>query len=273
MIFKILIGYLKGYVNIDVQGYYIQRFINVCISKGIFLWNLKPKKSTYINVNVEIADFKKLREIGKTTKCKIKINERKGLPFILNKYKKRKIFFLLLIVIALFIIGESQFVWNIEIDGIDRVSKEEILSSLEKNGLKIGAIKSKINVNELINNIRLERKDIAWMNIKLSGTNVIVQIAETTEKPEIIPFDEYCNIIAKKDAEIMKITAVTGTIIAKPGDKVTTGSILIGGWMEGNYTGIRYVHAMRRCNCKSKIFQKGKNGAKSKIRKANWKCT
>ena len=27
------------------------------------------------------------------------------------------------------------------------------------------------------------------------------------------------------------------------GDIVTEGSILIGGWMEGNYTGIRYVHA------------------------------
>ena len=245
MIFKILIGYLKGYVNIDVQGYYIQRFINACVSKGVFLWNLKPKKSTYINVNVEIADFKKLREIAKTTKCKIKINGRRGLPFILNRYRKRKIFFIFLIVIMMFIYGESRFVWNIEVEGIERISKEEILSSLENNGLKIGAMKSKVKVNEIINNIRLERNDIAWMSIKLDGTNVIVQIAETTEKPEIIPFDEYCNIVSKKDAEIMKVTATTGTIVAKPGEQVTAGSILIGGWMEGNYTGIRYVHAMR----------------------------
>lgn len=31
-------------------------------------------------------------------------------------------------------------------------------------------------------------------------------------------------------------------MVAKEGDEVTKGSILIGGWMEGKYTGTRYVH-------------------------------
>lgn len=48
------------------------------------------------------------------------------------------------------------------------------------------------------------------------GTNVIVQIAETTEKPEIIPQNEYCNIVSTKTAQIEKITASNGTIVAKP---------------------------------------------------------
>lgn len=81
------------------------------------------------------------------------------------------------------------------------------------------------------------------------GTNIIVEIAETTEKPNIIPQDEYCNIISTKKAQISKITASNGTIVAKVGDIVTEGSILIGGWMEGNYTGTRYVHASRRGTC------------------------
>jgi len=69
-----------------------------------------------------------------------------------------------------------------------------------------------------------------------------VQIVETTKKPEIIPLNEYCNIVAKKNAKITKITATNGTSLVKAGDEVTEGSILIGGWMEGKYTGTRYVH-------------------------------
>lgn len=42
-------------------------------------------------------------------------------------------------------------------------------------------------------------------------------------------------------------------MVAKVGDIVTEGSILIGGWMEGKYTGTRYVHASRRGYSKSLV--------------------
>lgn len=50
----------------------------------------------------------------------------------------------------------------------------------------------------------------------MRGTNIIVQIAETTEKPEIVPQNEYCNIISTKKAQITKVTAGNGTILVKP---------------------------------------------------------
>lgn len=154
-------------------------------------------------------------------------------------------------MVTLFLYIESKFIWNIQIEGIDRISEERIKEVLEENGIKIGMLRSKINQKEIINKVRLEEDDIAWMNIDLRGTNVIVEIAETTEKPEIVSLDEYCNIVATKDAKIVKVTAGSGTIVTNVGDDVTKGSILIGGWMEGKYTGTRYVHAMRRCkrNC------------------------
>lgn len=45
------------------------------------------------------------------------------------------------------------------------------------------------------------------MNIDMRGTNIVVQIAETTEKPEIVPHNEYCNIVSTKKAQIVKVTA------------------------------------------------------------------
>ena len=122
MFFKILIYYILGYVNISVEGYFIERFINICISKNILLWNLKRKKSSFLYTNIGMKDFKKIKQIAKTTKCRVKIESKKGLPFLLHKYKKRKIFALFLILIIFLVFLSSNFVWNIEIieeDGLE----------------------------------------------------------------------------------------------------------------------------------------------------------
>lgn len=215
MILKILPKYILGYVNISVEGYYIERFINTCISRSILLWNVKREKSTYMHANVGIKEYKELKQIARKTKCKIKLEGKRGVPFLMNRYRKRKIFFILLIIIMISMYGTSKFVWNIEIQGTDKISKDEILANLEASGLKIGTMKNKINTQEIINKIRLERDDIAWMNIDLSGTNIIVKIVETTKKPEIVKQDEYCNIVSNKKGQITKITATMGTTLVK----------------------------------------------------------
>ncbi len=163
MFFKILIYYIFGYVNISVEGYFIERFINICISKNILLWNLKRKKSSFLYANIGMQEFKKIKEIAKTTKCRVKIEKKKGLPFILHKYKKRKLFFASLITIIILIFGISNFIWNIEVTGNDTISSEEILKQINESGLHIGMLKQKIDTKEIVNTIRLQRDDIAWV--------------------------------------------------------------------------------------------------------------
>ena len=65
---------------------------------------------------------------------------------------------------------------------------------LEQKGLKVGTLKSRVNSQEIINEIRLERADIAWIGISIEGTNAIVKIVEAEAKPEIINEEDYCNI-------------------------------------------------------------------------------
>ena len=220
MFFKILIYYILGYVNISVEGYFIERFINICISKRILLWNLKRKKSSFLYANIGMKEFKKIKQIAKITKCRVKIEQKKGLPFILNRYKKRKIFIIALLTVILFIFGISNFVWNIEIIGANTINPEEIIQSLNNYGLKSGTLKSKINTKEIINSLRLQRNDIAWVGIHLKGTNAIIEIVEADKKPDIVDENEYCNIVSQKDGIITKINVQNGTALVKEGDIV-----------------------------------------------------
>lgn len=252
MYLKILLNYILGYVNIKVEGFFIERFINICISKKILLWNIKRKKSTIMYANIGINDYKKLKPIAKKTKSKISIQNKKGLPFVVHKYRKRKIFVGLLAVIFIALFVMSKFIWNIEIKGNNQISKAEILEELNKQGLKIGAYKGKINSNSIINRVRLDRNDIAWMGIDLEGTNAIVEIKETSKAPEIIDENEYCNIVSNKEGMITKINVQNGTAVVKEGDIVKQGDILVQGYLEGKYTGIRYVHA--KADIEAKIW-------------------
>lgn len=232
-----------GYVNIKVEGYFIERFINICISKKIFLWNMKRDKSTILYANISISDYKRLRGISKKTKSRINIEKKKGIPFILYRYRKRKIFVFLLFFVFMLLLITSNFIWNIEIRGSNSIDANDIIKNLNYEGLKIGSNKRKIDTNSIINKIRLNRKDIAWMGINIKGTNAIVEIKQMDKAPEIINGNDYCKVVSDKNAMITKINVQNGMAKVKVGDIVKEGDVLVEGYLEGQYTGMRYVHA------------------------------
>lgn len=243
MFIKIIFNYIIGYIRISIEGYYIERFINICRNNKIAIWNLKRDKNVKLELNVGIKELKRVAKIAKKTKCKMRITKKKGLPFLFNRYKKRKLFFAFLIAIIIILAISSNFIWNIQIVEEDKDTMENLYQDVIDSGLTIGTMKSKINTKDIINKVRLKRDDIAWMGIELKGTNAIVKVVKATAKPDIIDDEDYCNIVSDKQGIITKISAQNGTIAVKVGDTVNVGTILINGWMEGKYTGIRYVHA------------------------------
>ena len=243
MFFKVFLKQIRGYVKIRIEGYFTEKFINKCSKEGIVVWNVKREKSTIMYVNVCIRDFKKMKKIAKQTRCKINIVNKRGIPFLLNRYRKRKFFLILIFLIIVSLAILSQFIWNIEITGISKIDKQEIQEILEEKNLKIGGLKFNIDTQAIINEIRLKRSDISWIGIQINGTKAEVKIVEAESKPYVVNEEDYCNIVSDKTAQIVKISARTGIPRVSEGNIVSKGDILIAGWMEGKYTGTRYVHA------------------------------
>ena len=243
MYLKIVLSFLAGYVEITAEGYYIERFMNECTRNGILLWGIERKQSTILEAKTSIQEFKTLCNLAKKNNCKIKIKRKEGIPFLIKKYRKRKVFLIGLILVILSIYSLSKFIWNVEVEGNERISKDEIINVFKEDGLKPGILKSKVNVQEIINKIRMERTDIAWIGVEIKGTNAIIKVVEADEKPEIVDENEYTNIVASKDAVVERVFAQNGTIMVKSEDEVKKGDVLIAGWMEGKYTGKYYVNS------------------------------
>ena len=206
--------------------------------------NLKREKGVKLYLNIGIKDFYRAIKVAKKLKCKIKIEKKRGVPFLLNKYRKRKSFLISLIIIIVALYISSNYVWNIDIQVEENLQLQNIEEDIKDAGLKIGIRKNDVKTQEIVNKIRLKRNDISWIGISLKGTNVIVKAVKAKEAPELINENEYCNIVAQKGGIITEIIAQNGTSQVKDGDEVQEGQVLIQGTMEGKYTGTRYVHSL-----------------------------
>ena len=154
MLIKIWLKYMLGYLRISVEGYYIERFINICTMNKILIWNLKREKNVKLHLNIGVQDFYRAINVAKKLQCKVKIEKKRGIPFIINKYKKRKIFLISLIIIFVTLLISSNYIWNVEVQIEDNSKLENIEEDIKNAGLKNGMKKSQVNTEEIINKIR-----------------------------------------------------------------------------------------------------------------------
>ncbi|MHB8065960.1 MAG: sporulation protein YqfD [Ruminiclostridium sp.] len=225
-------NYIKGYVIIIVEGYFLEKFINICIHRQLRLWNVKWQKNSKIIMKLSIKDFRMLKPIAKRTRCRVHIIKKRGLPFILNRYKSRKAFVIGsgICVIIFFLI--SSFVWDVSVTGNSKVSTEVIMEKLSENGVKIGALKYRIKPEDIVGNIMLELNDLARISISLRGTKIQVTVDERVKPPDLINRKIPCDLVALKEGVVFSIVAKEGLEMVKIGDTVTKGQLLISGTIE-----------------------------------------
>ncbi len=225
-------NYIRGYVIIIVEGYFLEKFINICSHRQLRLWNVKWQKNSKVIMMMSIKDFRMLRPIAKRTKCRVHILKKKGLPFIIYRYKSRKAFAFgcAICVIVFFLI--SSFVWDVSIAGNNKVSTEVIMEKLSENGIKVGALKYSIDPNDVVGNMMLEINELARISISLHGTKVQVIVNERVKPPDLINRNVPCDLVAIKEGVISSIVAKEGIEMVKVGDTVTKGQLLITGKIE-----------------------------------------
>ncbi len=236
--------YLKGYLTITVTGRFCERFINVCAAKNILLWDIKRISDHSIRCKISVPAFRKLPSITYHTGVRVHINIKHGFPFFLKRYKRRKIALFGAFIFLFLVIGANQFVWNIEVTGNYKIPKEKILSVLEQSGLKVGVLRKNIDPAELKKNALMSIPELAWLWVDSKGSNVIVDVREDIETPQMELITDYVNVVAKCDALVEKMTVRGGVPVVTEGDTVLAGTVLVTGKIPSSIRqDIRYVRA------------------------------
>lgn len=244
MLIPKLFAYMKGYLVITVTGSFTERFLNVCSTQNILLWDITKISERALRCKISIRGFKKLPKISYHTGVRVKINARHGLPFLLKRYQKRKIMLFSILIFVVFVITANQFVWDIEVRGNETVKTSDILAALEAEGLSYGMPKAKIDQRLLKNRVMLRMPSLAWLWVDKKGSKIIVDVRERVPVPEIFNPDDYCNITAQKDGVIDSMIVRVGVPVVSVGDTVLKDTVLVTGNLPSSVKPIiRYVQA------------------------------
>ncbi|WP_432664590.1 sporulation protein YqfD [Wukongibacter baidiensis] len=237
-------NFFRGYVLFRLEGLNLERTLNLAIEDGIYLWDIRRINYTTIEGKVGGRGYKELRKVLKKTGCRSKIKMKIGFPFFIFKLKRKKIVAVGLVLSVLLIIGFTSFVWDVEIQGNNNVSKREILESLESIGVKAGVFKYTLNKSEIKDGLLITHDRLAWVGVEVKGTKIRIEVVEKDERPEKVEKDTPCHIVATKNGVIEKIIAKSGDAAVKKGDIVKQNQILIDGKIEREGLPPRFVHSM-----------------------------
>lgn len=243
MLFKILLNFIYGYKQVEIEGYYLERFLNEILKNSIFVWKIDRIQINKVRINASNSAIIDLKEIALKNQCLMKITKDCGIPAIVKKYRKRRYIFGLSFAFFIMIFAISRFIWNIDVSGNIEIDKKQVIEIAKKSGLSIGKYKQKIDTESVIKDIKNSLDNVSWVGVDYKGTNAIIKIVEGQKTPMVVNENDFCNIVAKKDGVIQKVVAQNGTVMCKDGDNVKQGQILIAGWMEGLYTGKYFVNS------------------------------
>lgn len=228
LIFR-LWNYIRGYVIIIVEGYFLEKFVNICTRRQILLLDIKRQKNSKMTLKVSIKGFKMLKPIARKTGCRVRICKKCGLPFLINRYRGRKTFLLgAVLFIVLFYIMTS-FVWTIEVTGNEKIESQCILERLTSMGVRPGVLKYRVEPEKLADRIIMDVDGLSYVNVVVKGTKLKVEVAEGVDVPPMVPLSEPCDIVAKKDGVIKSIVVKAGEVAVKEGETVKKGQLLVSG--------------------------------------------
>ncbi len=223
-----LINWLSGYLCIHIYGTAPERFINLCCNKKIFIWNLQRIEDGY-QFHIMARKYKSLKPIAKKTGIVPKITQKTGFPFLMHRYRKRKGFFVGILICIVLVYILSLFIWDISIVGGSKYTPEFMLGFLKDKNVYTGIKKNKVDCQEIEETIRLAFNDIGWVSAEMKGTRLIIQITETNMPAPAQKTMEPSHIVATKDGIIKAIITRAGTPMVKVGDVVKKGDILVSG--------------------------------------------
>ncbi len=221
----------SGFVRIKVVGSYSELFINRCIEYNIPIWDIVRLDKDTIILSLYTSDVKRIRPHLKRTRCRIRIHERKGFPFVIKRiiYSRGFLSGVIGCLVLIFIL--SNMVWSITVNG----ATPEVEHKLKQAAVELGVKKGKF-IFQLPSNQELQREitesleEITWVGVKQSGTTYHFEVVQK-QLPEKEPALSPRHIVANKKAIITKMYVEEGQAQVEENTYVKPGQLLISGFI------------------------------------------
>lgn len=237
-----VLRFFRGSVRLSVSGGSTERFLNLAGRAGVALWHIRAKNGV-LYASTYARSYKRLRGPAKKSGVRMRLVKKRGVPFKLFRYRRRKGILVGTVLFFAVLWFFSCFVWTVDIRGNSRVSTEEITGVLSSLGVRPGAFRLTINLQKVENEALIQMPDLSWLAINLKGSTAYVEVKERIYPPELVPVDRPCNVKAAETGQIIKLEPYDGMPLVRVHDTVKKGDIVVSGVVEEKTGVSRLVHA------------------------------
>lgn len=243
---KGLINRTRGQVRLRVTCPYPERVLNLCSARNLAFWDLEWEGENQFTCRVSRQDFRVLRQNGEKLDCEFHVLGREGAPYALGRLRRRQALAAGLLLWGVWLVLSSVLIWDIRITGNETVPKEEILRSLEKNGVRRGTWGLSVNGEDIRNHMLLDIPELSWAAVNVSGCRADVQVRERRPAPALLDRKAPCNIVARRSGLVLDMQAWGGVPQVLEGMSVAEGQLLISGVEDTGTFGTRFTAGLGR---------------------------
>ncbi len=222
-------NYLHGTVRARISGPMPEKFINLCLARGIFLWGI-AKHNDEMFVSLRLADFFRIRPLARRSRTRVEAVGHAGFPFALKRVRRRKMLVVGAVLFFVLLNALSARIWFVDVTGNKDMAGARIAAVAAVHGLKPGIAKDGVDLKRLEKEMLLALPELAWVGVNLTGTRALIEVVEKT-----LPKAEDkspAHVVADKDGVITEIIAIAGQANVKKGDTVKRGDLLIKGFVD-----------------------------------------
>lgn len=219
-------GFYLGYVRFSGIGGFQERFISELMENNITIRGVRYSGGV-VSGAVSPRDYLRAVKIARRNSVKLRAGERKGLYFLLGKYRSRWGLYVGALVFCAMLSVWQYSVADISVTGI--ANRSEVLRILAECGIKQGKICSESALNAAERRLMLEIPDAAWADVSHIGYRISVDVRPETPMPEMKYENQPCNIVAARGAWVVDSIVRRGTAVVNEGSGVPAGGLLVSG--------------------------------------------
>ena len=208
-------------IRIRVTGLNLHNLFQRAKRDNISFYLTKSITNKTIEFSLDIQDYNKLKSyLDKFYKVQIiKRNGRLAIRELLVRNIGLVVGVFIMVLVAIL---STQFVWKIEIYGLENTSRQTIIDALNKHSVRVGGSFNQ-DITTLENELLQELDSVADISILRKGTTIVVSVSE---KLQFSPttFDP---IYSQYNGTITNIELSSGTSCVSVGDFVLKGDQLV----------------------------------------------
>ncbi len=221
--------FYKGYVIIQIEGFYPERIASLMEEAGVPLWDMHRSGPRTLVCTLPARDFRQLHRLNRRCRCRIRILQKSGGRFLLQHLWRRRVLALGMACTLALALWASHRVWFVDIRGCERMDESVLRQALQEQGIRPGRDLRRLPLSDLADFVAAQYEELAFLELHVDGVFLRVRAREALAEGERLDLSQPCDVVSTRNGIVTRIDVYGGRAQVRVGEKVKKGQLLIAG--------------------------------------------